>query len=91
MKKLFALAWAMALSAAFTGCLGVARNGNPCTTARCESGYHCVPLSNVGFCAKSVERAQVTCNGVTADMSGSCADYSSQLSNHPGCSCKDVK
>lgn len=61
---------------------------NPCANIRCEAGYHCVPLAQVGFCAKiQSARCTVTCNGVTADMHGSCADYSHQLTIHPKCSC----
>lgn len=91
MKGLATLALGLALLGALTSCLGGARKVNPCANTRCEPAHRCVPLSQVGFCAKPAERARVTCNGVTADMGGACKDYKSQLENHPGCSCVDVK
>jgi len=103
MKKLLTLALAIGLLAAFTG-LSDAQQGvedkkpvpiaakkekvNPCANTRCPSGYHCVPLSQVGFCAKDqAAKCTVTCSGISADMSGSCGDYASQLANHPECHC----
>ncbi len=63
---------------------------NPCATVRCESGYHCVKLSQIGFCAKTQDAlCTVTCYGIAADMHGSCAGYSYQLTTHPKCSCVD--
>lgn len=105
MKKYLTLALAMTLLAAFTGLSGAQLRAedkkpvpiparkekvNPCANTRCQSGYHCVPLSQVGFCAKDQEaKCTVTCYGISADMSGSCSNYANQLANHPGCSCVD--
>jgi hypothetical protein len=57
---------------------------NPCANTRCQSGYHCLPLSQVGFCAKDqAAMCTVTCYGISGDMHGSCADYAHQLAIHP--------
>jgi hypothetical protein len=106
MKKLLTLALTIALLAAFTGLGGAQQRVedkkpvpiaakkekvNPCANTRCQSGYHCVPLSQVGFCAQDqAAKCTVTCSGISADMHGSCAGYASQLANHPECSCVDV-
>ena len=69
---------------------------NPCANTRCQSGYHCVPLSQVGFCAKD-QAAKVTicCYGICGDMKGSCSDYAHQIAVHgshngiPNCNCTE--
>jgi hypothetical protein len=64
---------------------------NPCASTRCQSGYHCVPLSQVGFCAKDqAENVTITCNGIIATMHGTCADYAHQLAIHPKCTCTNL-
>jgi hypothetical protein len=101
MKILFMLTLSIALST-FSGFSGtqqrvedakaVAETGqkkvNPCAVARCQSGYHCVPLGEVAFCAKDrAEKCTVSCYGISSDMHGSCSDYASQLATHPKCTC----
>ena len=67
---------------------------NPCANTRCQSGYHCVPLSQVGFCAKD-QAAKVTicCYGICGDMKGSCSDYAHQVAVHGprNCNCTDYE
>jgi len=64
---------------------------NPCASTRCQSGYHCVPLSQVGFCAKDqAENVTITCYGISSTMHGACADYAHQLVIHPKCICTNL-
>ena len=103
MKILFMLALAIALSA-FTGLSGTQprvedaisvtdagqKKVNPCAVTRCQSGYHCIALGEVGFCARDrAEKCTLTCYGATVDLHGSCSDYADQLGHHPQCHCTD--
>ena len=63
---------------------------NPCASMRCQSGYHCVRVSDVGICARDrAPKCTITCGDASMDMHGSCGDYADQLASpsHGYCKC----